>query len=65
MNKLNKLKGSAVLVVIFCAISFFIYTMSTYAEMEHFSIIQNKYEKKINEIYEIDENEFYDKLTKH
>lgn len=63
MKKLNKIKGSAVLVVIFCAISFFIYTMSTYAQTQHFSIIQDKYEKMINEKYNTDEEKFYVNLV--
>lgn len=59
--KINKLKGSAILVVIFSSIAFFIYVMSVYSEAEHFSIIQNKYEKNINNRYEVNENEFYEK----
>ena len=46
--KQNKIKGSAILVVIFSSIAFFIYVMSVYSEAEHFNIIQNKYEKNIN-----------------
>lgn len=60
--KLNKIKGSAILVVIFSSIAFFIYVMSVYSEAEHFKIIQNKYEKNINKKYEVDENEFYEKI---
>lgn len=60
--KLNKIKGSAILVVIFSSIAFFIYVMSVYSEAEHFNIIQNKYEKNINKKYEVDENEFYEKI---
>ena len=41
--KQNKIKGSAILVVIFSSIAFFIYVMSVYSEAEHFNIIQNKY----------------------
>lgn len=59
--KINKLKGSAILVVIFSSIAFFIYVMSVYSEAEHFSIIQNKYEKNINNRYEVNESEFYEK----
>jgi hypothetical protein len=60
--KLNKIKGSAILVVIFSSIAFFIYVMSVYSEAEHFNIMQNKYEKNINKKYEVDENEFYEKI---
>lgn len=60
--KQNKMKGSAILVVIFSSIAFFIYVMSVYSEAEHFNIIQNKYEKNINKKYEVDENEFYKKI---
>ena len=54
--KQNKMKGSAILVVIFSSIAFFIYVMSVYSEAEHFNIIQNKYEKNINKKYEVDED---------
>ena len=60
--KQNKIKGSAILVVIFSSIAFFIYVMSVYSEAEHFNIIQNNYEKNINKKYEVDENEFYEKI---
>ena len=60
--KQNKIKGSAILVVIFSSIAFFIYVMSVYSEAEHFNIIQNKYEKNINKKYEVDENEFLEKI---
>lgn len=63
MNKRIKIKGSAILVVIFCAISFYIYTMSTYAQIEHFSIVQDRYEKSIKKGYEKDEKEFYDRIV--
>ena len=36
--------------------------MSVYSEAEHFNIMQNKYEKNINKKYEVDENEFYEKI---
>lgn len=61
MKKEDKIKGSAILVVIFSSIAFFIYVMSVYSESEHFSIIQNKYEKNITKKYEINESEFYEK----
>ena len=60
--KQHKIKGSAILVVIFSSIAFFIYVMSVYSEAEHYNIIQNKYEKNINKKYEVDENEFYEKI---
>lgn len=60
--KQNKIKGSAILAVIFSSIAFFIYVMSVYSEAEHYNIIQNKYEKNINKKYEVDENEFYEKI---
>lgn len=59
--KLSNLKGSAILVVIFSAIAFYIYVMSVYSESEHFSIVQNKYEKNINKKYEVNEKDFYEK----
>lgn len=57
----KKIKGSAILVVIFSSIAFFIYVMSVYSESEHFSIIQNKYEKNITNKYNVDEKTFYEK----
>lgn len=65
MRKRLSLKGSAILVVIFSSIAFFIYVMSVYSETEHFSIIQNKYEKYITEKYEVNEIEFYEKTLKN
>lgn len=62
--KQNKIKGSAILVVIFSSIAFFIYVMSVYSEAEHFNIIQNKYEKNISDKYKVDEKEFYDETLK-
>ena len=59
--KRNRLKGSAILVTIFSSIAFFVYVMSVYSESEHFSIIQNKYEKNITNKYNVDEKEFYEK----
>ena len=43
----KKLKGSGVLIVIISSITFSIYAMSVYAEEEHFTIMQNRYEKNI------------------
>ena len=65
MRERLSLKGSAILVVIFSSIAFFIYVMSVYSETEHFSIIQNKYEKHITEKYEVNEIEFYEKTLKN
>lgn len=62
MKKSNKLKGSAILVVLFSSIAFYIYVMSVNSEAEHFSIIQNKYEKNITEKYNIDKEEYYNKI---
>lgn len=59
MKKSNKLKGSAILVVLFSSIAFYIYVMSVNSEAEHFSIIQKKYEKNIIEKYNIDIDEYY------
>ncbi|MEG1059039.1 MAG: hypothetical protein RSE00_01135 [Clostridia bacterium] len=55
MNKKSsekRLKGSGILVVVFSAIAFTIYVMSTYAQQEHYAILQNKYEKDIVKQYE-------------
>lgn len=62
--KINNIKGSAILVVIFSSIAFFIYVMSVYSEAEHFNIIQNKYEKNISNKYKVDETKFYDETLK-
>ena len=59
MKKSNKLKGSAILVVLFSSIAFYIYVMSVNSEAEHFSIIQNKYEKNITEKYNVDIDDYY------
>lgn len=53
-NRNKKLMGSGILVVIFVAIAFSIYTMTTFSENEHFSIMLNKYEKNNKEYYERD-----------
>lgn len=60
MNK-NKLRGSGILIVILSAIVFSIYTSSTYAEQQHFSIMEKKYENNIIGYYEKD-NENIDKI---
>ncbi|MDD3303721.1 MAG: hypothetical protein PHP54_02275 [Clostridia bacterium] len=68
MNRVERrklLKGSGVIVVIFVAIAFSIYTMTTFSENEHFSIMMNKYEKNNKEYYEknIDDIEnYYDRV---
>ncbi len=59
MKKSNKLKGSAILVVLFSSIAFYIYVMSVNSEAEHFSIIQKKYEKNITEKYNVDIDDYY------
>lgn len=61
----KNIKGSAILVVMFSAIAFFIYAMSVYSEAEHFSIIQNKYNAKFKEIYNYDKDEFYEYTLKN
>lgn len=65
-NKRKKmLKGSGVLVVILSAITFSIYVSSNFAEAEHYSIMQDKYEKNIKEYYEKDLediDDFYEKV---
>ncbi len=61
----NMLKGSGVLVVILSAITFSIYVSSNFAEAEHYSIMQDKYEKNIKEYYEKDLediDDFYEKV---
>lgn len=54
INIKKKIKGSGIIVVIFVAIAFSIYTMTTFAENEHFSIMLNKYEKNNTGYYEKD-----------
>lgn len=61
MKKINKVKGSAILVVLFSSIAFYIYIMSVNSEAEHFSIIQKRYEKNIKEKYTVDIDEYYNK----
>ncbi len=66
MNK-NKLRGSGILIVILSAITFSIYTSSTYAEQQHFSIMAKKYEKSIVGYYEKDNENIdviYDELLR-
>ncbi len=61
----KNIKGSAILVVIFSAIAFFIYAMSVYSETEHYSIIQNKYNTRFKEIYNYDKDEFYERTLEN
>lgn len=64
-SKKTLLRGSGVLVVILSAITFSIYVSSTFAEEEHFSIMQTRYEKNLIQNYEKDINnveEIYEKL---
>ena len=68
MKITKKVKGSAVLVVILSAIVFSIYVISNFAEQEHYSILQDKYEKNIKEKYEKNiENidEFYENILEN
>lgn len=61
----NKVRGSGVLVVVLSAMVFSIYTMSTFSESEHFSILVDKYEKNNKEYYEsnLDNiDEFYENV---
>ena len=53
MNKFkNKSRGSGILIVILSAITFSIYTSSTYMEQQHFTIMEKKYETNIVRYYE-------------
>jgi hypothetical protein len=66
-NFKSKLRGSAVLIVILSAITFSIYTSSTYAEQQHFTIMEKKYEKNIIDYYEKDNtniDKIYDELLR-
>ncbi len=66
MNKFkDRLRGSGVLIVVLSAITFSIYTSSTYAEQQHFKIMAEKYEKNMIDYYEKDNNnidEIYEEL---
>jgi len=67
MNKFNKkLRGSGILIVVLSAMTFSIYTTSTYAEQQHFNVMEKKYEKNIVEYYEKDNvniDEIYEQLV--
>lgn len=55
MNKksvLKKNKGSGILVVILSSIAFSIYSSTAFLDIEHFSILLDKYEKNNKEYYE-------------
>lgn len=55
MNKSKrKLRGSGVLIVVLSAITFTIYATSTYAEQQHYNVMQQKYERNIVNYYEKD-----------
>lgn len=71
INKTSFLRGSGVLVVILSAITFSIYISSTFAEEEHYLIMEQRYEKNlsinyekninnIEEIYETLYNKYYE-----
>jgi len=51
-NTKKMIKGSGILVVILSSIAFSVYAMSAFAEIEHFSILLDKYEKNNKEYYE-------------
>ena len=64
-NKKRKLRGSGILVVIFATVATSIYMISTFADYEHFDILEKKYENQFKLIGEkriesIDE--YYNKL---
>lgn len=67
MNKsLNKLKGSGVLIVVLSAITFTIYASSTYADAQHYNLIQKRYEENIIKHYEKDNqkiDDIYDEMV--
>jgi len=67
MSKFNKkLRGSGILIVVLSAMTFSIYTTSTYAEQQHFNVMEKKYEKNIVEYYEKDNvniDEIYEQLV--
>ena len=54
LREKRKLKGSGILVVILSSIAFSIYAMSAFSQVEHFSILLEKYEKNNKELYEKD-----------
>jgi len=66
MNKFSsKSRGSGILIVILSAITFSIYTSSTYIEQQHFNIMEKKYENNLVEYYGKDNeniDEIYEQL---
>lgn len=54
--KKNKYMGSGILVVILTALVFMVYSSSTYAEQEHYQMLQKKYENDIINYYNSDVN---------
>ena len=48
----KKNKGSGILVVILSSIAFSIYSSTAFLDIEHLSILLNKYEKNNKEYYE-------------
>lgn len=66
MNKSeSKYRGSGILIVVLSAITFSIYAASTYAQQQHFDIMEKKYEANIINYYEKDNgniDEIYDEL---
>jgi len=64
-KKIRNIRGSGVLIVVLSAMVFSIYTMSTFSESQHFSILIDKYEKNIKEYYEKNTNsieEYYNQI---
>lgn len=51
-KKANKLKGSAILLVILTMVAITVYSTGTYIEQEHLQILQKKYEDGIIKKYE-------------
>lgn len=66
MNKFSsKARGSGILIVILSAITFSIYTSSTYIEQQHFNMMEKKYENNLVEYYGKDNeniDEIYEQL---
>ena len=52
VKRKDKLRGSGILVVILSSVAFSIYAMSALTEIEHFSILLDKYEENNKEYYE-------------
>lgn len=61
-KKMAKIKGSGILVVVLASIAFSIYAMGSFAEVKHYSILLDRYEKnnkKNIEKYINNVDEFY------